>query len=78
MLRVALAVVFLGFGVRLGAQAVVPDSSVGALKKLSVEDLMDIEVTSVTKEPEALLDADSAIQVVTGDEINRSGATSIP
>ena len=39
---------------------------------------MDIEVTSVTKEPEKLLDADSAIQVVTGDEIDRSGASSLP
>jgi iron complex outermembrane receptor protein len=45
---------------------------------MSVEQLMDIEVTSVTKEPEKLLDADSAIQVVTGDDIDRSGASSIP
>ncbi|HEY1791614.1 MAG TPA: TonB-dependent receptor [Opitutaceae bacterium] len=45
---------------------------------MSVEQLMDIEVTSVTKEPEKLLDADSAIQVITGDEIERSGASSIP
>lgn len=39
---------------------------------------MDIEVTSVTKEPEKILNADSAIQVVTNDDIDRSGASSIP
>ncbi|HEY1764090.1 MAG TPA: TonB-dependent receptor plug domain-containing protein, partial [Opitutaceae bacterium] len=39
---------------------------------------MDIQVTSVSKEPEKLLDAAAAIQVVTNDEIARSGATSLP
>jgi len=62
----------------LDAQSTGTEPSVGQLKHLSVEELMDIEVTSVTKEPEKLLDADSAIQVVTGDDINRSGASSIP
>ena len=52
--------------------------SLGALKQLSVEQLMDIEVTSVSKQPEKLLDAPSAIQVVTGEDIARFGASSIP
>jgi len=49
-----------------------------ALKKLSVDQLMDIEVTSVSKSPEKLSEVASAIQVVTADDIRRSGATSIP
>ena len=49
-----------------------------SLKKLSLEELMNIEVTSVSKEPEKLSDAASAIQVITGDDIRRSGASSIP
>jgi iron complex outermembrane receptor protein len=49
-----------------------------ALKALTVEQLMDIEVTSVSKRPEKLSSAASAIQVITGDDIHRSGATSIP
>ena len=49
-----------------------------ALKKMSVEQLMDIEVTSVSKRPEKLSEAASAIQVVTADDIRRSGATSLP
>jgi iron complex outermembrane receptor protein len=48
------------------------------LKQLSLEQLMGIEVTSVSKEPQKLLQAASAIQVITSEDIRRSGATSIP
>jgi iron complex outermembrane recepter protein len=51
--------------------------SVDALKALSVEELMDIEVTSVSRRPEKFLQAPAAIQVVTGEDIRRSGASSI-
>ncbi len=51
---------------------------VATYKKLSLQELMDIEVTSVSRRPEKLADTASAIQVVTGDDIRRSGATSIP
>ncbi len=49
-----------------------------ALKKLSLEELMDIEVTSVSKRPEKLSETASAIQVITQDDIRRSGATNLP
>jgi iron complex outermembrane receptor protein len=49
-----------------------------ALKNLSIEELMDIQVTSVAKQPEAYGQAPAAIQVITGDDIQRSGASSIP
>lgn len=48
------------------------------LKKLSVEELMNIRVTLVSRTPQRLSDAASAIQVITGNEIKRSGALSIP
>jgi iron complex outermembrane receptor protein len=48
------------------------------LKQMSIEDLMNLDVTSVSLHPERLLDAASAIQVVTGDDILRSGASSLP
>ena len=54
-----------------------PDSAVQALKALSLEQLMDIAVTSVSKRPEKLSGTASAIQVITGEEIRRSGATSL-
>ena len=65
--------------VNLPAQTMVASSDPAMeLKQLSLEQLMDIEVTSVSKQPEKLLDAAAAIQVITGDDIRRSGATSLP
>ena len=49
-----------------------------ALKKLSLEELMDIEVTSVSRRPESLSKTASAIQVITQEDIRRSGATRLP
>jgi len=56
-----------------------PDSSVSAaaLKKLSIEQLMDLQVTSVSKRPERLSQTASAIQVITQQDIRRSGASSL-
>jgi len=48
------------------------------LKKLSMEELMNIEVTSVSKRPEKLTEVASAIQIITQEDIRRSGATSLP
>jgi iron complex outermembrane recepter protein len=50
----------------------------GELKTLSVEELMNVEVTSVAREPQKLLQAAAAIQVITGEQIRRSGATTLP
>src|SRR6267143_2028126 len=45
---------------------------------MSLERLMDMDVTSVSRRSEKLLETASAIQVVTGEDIHRSGATSLP
>lgn len=50
----------------------------GQLKQMSLEELMDVEVTSVSRRPEKLGEAASAIQVVTQEDIHRSGAVNIP
>ncbi len=60
----------------LSAQTVLPTAS--ELKKLSVEELMNIEVTSVSKVPEKLTEVASAIQVITGEDIRRSTANNLP
>ena len=58
----------------------VPAAAAGAAayKKLSLEELMNLDVTSVAKAPEPYGQAPAAIEVITGDEIRRSGASSIP
>ena len=48
------------------------------LKLLSLEELMNMEVTSVSKHPEKLMDAPSAIQVITQKDIRSSGAKTLP
>jgi iron complex outermembrane receptor protein len=54
------------------------DSTTESLKDLSLDQLMQVEVTTVTRHPEKLLQSASAIQVITREDIRRSGATSIP
>jgi iron complex outermembrane receptor protein len=66
------------FGALIGAPARADDSSTGALKKLSVEELLTLDVTSVTKTAEPLSAAPAAIYVITHDDAVRSGATSLP
>jgi iron complex outermembrane recepter protein len=70
----------------IGAVASTPDAApqdqyntatAGSLKKLSIEELLNIEVTSVSKTAEPLSDAAAAVYVITRDDILRSGATSI-
>jgi len=48
------------------------------LKKLSLEELSQIEVTTPSKEPQEAFRSPVAIFVITGEEIRRSGATCIP
>jgi len=45
---------------------------------LDIEDLLNIEVTSVGKKQQTLSDAAAAIFVITEDDIRQSGVTSIP
>jgi iron complex outermembrane recepter protein len=52
--------------------------SVAELKQLTVEELMSIPVTSVSRTEERLGDAPAAVAVVTSEDIRRSGATSVP
>src|SRR6266436_995259 len=60
------------------AQTQNTNTNPNALRTLSLKELMDIEVTSVSKRPEKLSETASAIQVITQDDIRRSGATSLP
>src|SRR3989441_7004047 len=52
--------------------------SVEALKRLSLDQLMNVEVMSVALRPQRLFETPSAIQVITQDDIRQSGATSLP
>jgi iron complex outermembrane recepter protein len=57
--------------------AQVPDRT-AALKRMSLDELWDLEVTTISKRPEKLTETASAVQVITGEDIRRSGATNVP
>jgi iron complex outermembrane receptor protein len=66
-------------GHSVSAQTAEPaPSSPVALKKLSLRELMDIEVTSVSRNLTPWSQTAAAVQVITREDIRRSGATTLP
>ena len=53
------------------------DQALRQLKQLSIEQLADLEVTTVSKKPERLADAAAAVFVISSEDIRRGGFTSI-
>jgi len=77
-LSLALAA-FIGLsGSALHAQTALGSPQENPLKAMTLEQLGDIEVTTVSKEPEEVWNTPAAIYVITQEDIQRSGATSIP
>src|SRR3954469_22868017 len=64
------------FALSLGAQT--PQSPERALKGLSLEQLGNVEVTTMSKAPVKASRAPAAVYVITREDIRRSGATSLP
>src|SRR5438046_10585231 len=62
----------------LGSSVSAQNQGVPDISRMSIEELMNVEVTSVAKRPQKVADAAAAIFVLTQEDIRRSGATSIP
>ena len=63
----------------LSGSAVSAEPSSGMdLTEMSIEEVLQLEVTSAAKKPQKLTNAAAAIFAITADDIRRSGATSIP
>src|SRR5256885_16776083 len=73
-----LILVILVLAVSAGPALAQQRDSAEALKRLTLDQLMNVEVMSVSRRPERLFETPSAIQVITQDEIRQSGATSLP
>lgn len=52
--------------------------SVASLQRLSLEELAQVEISSVSKRNERLIEAPAAAFVITAEDIRRSGATTLP
>lgn len=70
------AALALGMVVSMGGA--LAQSSGPGLSDISLEELMNIEVSSVSRKQQKLSEAAAAVYVITGDDIRRSGAGSIP
>jgi iron complex outermembrane receptor protein len=66
----------LSLGATIPASAQTPPPS--DLTQFSLEDLMNVQVTSVSKKEQKLAKTGAAIFVITQEDIRRSGATNIP
>ncbi|MCP5115612.1 MAG: Plug domain-containing protein, partial [bacterium] len=55
-----------------------PSSGRKRLMKISLEELVNIEVSSVSRKSQKLSETAAAVYVLSGEDILRSGATSIP
>jgi len=74
--KAALGTCLLALAVTPATAAGIPSTS--ELAELSLEQLANLEITSVSKKPERLADAPASVFVITADDIRRSGATSLP
>ena len=61
------------------AQAAQADTVQGVnIADLSIEELANLQITSVSKKPERLADAAASVFVITADDIRRSGSATLP
>ena len=54
-----------------------PNGQIQDLKTLSLEELLQIDVTTVSREPERRIDAPAAVSVITGEDIRRYGVDTL-
>jgi iron complex outermembrane receptor protein len=66
-------VILVAAPVSLRAQTTAPE-----LTRLSIEDLLNIEVTSASRKEQRVMDVAAAVFVITQEDIRRSGMTTIP
>ncbi|MFZ5669428.1 MAG: TonB-dependent receptor plug domain-containing protein [Pseudomonadota bacterium] len=60
-----------------GAPALANEATPGELARLSLEELVNLEITAVSKRPERLADAAASVFVIGGEDVRRSGVQSL-
>src|SRR5690348_1348208 len=71
------ALVALAFALAAPASAETPKAP-ASLGDMSIEDVLNLEITSASRHEERAIDAPAAVYVITQDDIRRSGLTLIP
>jgi len=62
----------------IAADTVMDPVSSADLSRMTLEDLANVEISSVSKRPERLSDAAASVYLISREDIRRSGSTSIP
>jgi iron complex outermembrane receptor protein len=76
--RIFSAIVSLSLLLSSATRAEDSSTSAAALKKMSLEELLNQEVTSVSRTAQRAAEVATAVDVITGEDIRRSGANNIP
>lgn len=74
----ALAVAFLSAMQASPVHAQLAEDPLRDLSRLSIEELMEVEITSASRTGESLRSSATAVSVVTSEDIRRSGASTVP
>ena len=74
----ACVLAYVGFGLLPAGARPVLAQTAHNLGDLSLEELSDIVVTSVSRRDQSILKAAASVYIITGDEIRRLGATTLP
>lgn len=69
----ALALALLGIAAPVAAQ-----TTADALKRLSLEEMLNLEVATVSRSPQRMADIPAAVHVITRDDIRRAGVATLP
>jgi len=77
LLYVFLALMAISFAAP-SQNAAASENGVEDLLSMSLEELMNVEVTSAFMKPQSIKEIPAAVYVITQDDIRRSGATTIP
>ena len=75
---VSVLVLLVPFVARAQGQVAAASPGDQTLKRLSIEDLSSIDVTSTLKHAEPVIASAAAIEVITADDIRRAGITMLP
>ena len=73
--RTILAALLVGGTAEASSQ---PNDQIADLKRLSLEQLMEMDITSASRRAERVTNAPTAISVITAEDIRRSGASTLP
>lgn len=69
---------FAGFCALWSSPVSADEPAIESLRSLSIEQLVNLEVTSVSRRPESVGRTAASVELITADDIRRSGAQSIP